>query len=44
MVEFLYYGITLFMTVIMLNLLIAIIGNSYDKIKDCEEEVYCLNN
>lgn len=30
---------TLFMTIIMLNLLIAIIGDSYEKIKSAEIEV-----
>lgn len=29
-----FYIITIFITIIMLNLLISIIGNSHDKIKD----------
>lgn len=35
----LFYISTLFMPIIMLNLLIAIIGDSYEKIKSAEIEV-----
>ena len=35
----LFYISTLFMPIIMLNLLIAIIGDSYEKIKSAELEV-----
>jgi len=38
----LFYISTLFMTIIMLNLLIAIIGDSYEKIKAAEVEVRIL--
>jgi len=39
----LFYISTLFMTIIMLNLLIAIIGDSYEKIKAAEVEVIKLH-
>lgn len=39
-----FYISTLFMPIIMLNLLIAIIGDSYEKIKSAEIEVFFMHN